>query len=78
MGTRHDTHLPRVIAVNDHSQNEGCHGPVLSLENRSHLLVCTFFMVETHHSQALELSFQNLYDYAWCVIKVMRASFIVF
>lgn len=62
MGKERDTHLPRVIAVDDYSQNEGRHGPVLSLENRSHRLVRTFFVAETHHPHALELSFQDLYD----------------
>lgn len=60
MGKGRDTDLPCVIAVDDHSQNEGCHGPVLSLENRSHRLVRTFFVAETHHPHALELSFQDL------------------
>ena len=62
MGKGCDTHLPRVIAVDDYSQNEGRHGPVLSLENRSHRLVRTFFVAKTHHTHALELSFQDLYD----------------
>lgn len=26
------THLPSVVVVDDHSQDEGCHGPVLSLQ----------------------------------------------
>lgn len=31
----HHTHLPRVVAVDDHSEDEGRHGPVLGLEKGS-------------------------------------------
>jgi hypothetical protein len=31
-----DTHLPCCVAIDDHSENESCHGPMFGLENKSH------------------------------------------